>query len=252
MEAAQLWLRRLPIPKFHCPVCESNVAGMNPLGECFIKPREKYGYPYRLEDAETLNFRDYNCPKCGAADRERLYALYFKERLGTKPVRMLDVAPATPLSGFLKKFPNVERRTADLFRTDVDDQADITNMPVYPDGRFDVFICSHVLEHVNDDRAAMRELFRVLSPGGWGIAMVPINLTAVLDEDPSVTDEAERWRRFGQWDHVRAYTKSEFTKRLREAGFTVRELGAAHFGAKVFSRCAITPSSVLYIVEKPA
>jgi SAM-dependent methyltransferase len=245
------WWKALPLPGFHCPVCARNVAGMMPLGKDFIEPRRRFGNPYQLEDMETLNFRDYNCPRCGASDRERLYALYFSERLGNENVRLLDVAPPPALSAFLRKFPNLERRTADLFRTDVDDQADITNMPLYTDGRFDAFICSHVLEHVNDDRAAMRELHRILRPGGWGIAMVPVNSKAVFDEDPGVTDIGERWRRFGQFDHVRTYTRYDFVRRLTEAGFVVRQLGIEHFGAETFSRCAITPTSILYVVEKP-
>jgi SAM-dependent methyltransferase len=248
-------LKSFPLPPalggYHCPVCERNCASFLPLGKQFTEPRIRYGNPNSLDDAETMNHRNYQCPHCNAADRDRLYALYFKEVLGAGSIRLLDVAPAAPLAAFLNRCNQIERRTADLFRDDVDDRVDITAMPLYPEGRFDAFICSHVLEHVMDDRAAMRELLRVLRPGGWGIAMVPINLAAKFDEDVSVTDEGERWRRFGQWDHVRCYTKEVFTTRLREAGFIVRELGAAHFGSATFVRCGITQSSVLYVVEKP-
>jgi SAM-dependent methyltransferase len=248
-------LKSFPLPPalggFHCPVCERNCARFLPLGKQFTEPRIRYGNPNSLDDAETMNHRSYQCPHCNAADRDRLYALYFKQILATTRVQLLDIAPAAPLAAFLNRYSEVERRTADLLRDDVDDRVDITAMPLYPEGRFDAFICSHVLEHVMDDHAAMRELLRVLRPGGWGIAMVPINLAAKFDEDITVTDEGERWRRFGQGDHVRCYTKDVFTSRLRDAGFIVRELGASHFGASTFARCGITPKSVLYVVEKP-
>jgi SAM-dependent methyltransferase len=42
-----------------------------------------------------------------------------------------------------------------------------------PDGSYDVIICNHVLEHVADYRAALRELRRVLNPGGFLLLSFP-------------------------------------------------------------------------------
>jgi SAM-dependent methyltransferase len=79
-----------------------------------------------------------------------------------------------------------------------------------------------VLEHVPDDRRAMRELHRILAPGGWAVLQTPVRSKLTrTDEDPSVTDPAERIRRFGQADHVRVYG-ADFEDRLRDAGFAVR------------------------------
>ena len=73
----------------------------------------------------------------------------------------------------------------------VDDKVDITDMTIYPDNHFDFFICSHMLEHVFDDRKALRELYRILKWGGQGILVVPIVLSIdEIDEDPSVTTSA--------------------------------------------------------------
>ena len=81
--------------------------------------------------------------------------------------------------------------------------------------------------------------------------MVPINLAITeIDEDPTVTDEVERWRRFGQFDHVRLYSKPGFIQRVTETGFLVHQLGIDFFGKDIFHRNGISPKSVLYVVEK--
>jgi SAM-dependent methyltransferase len=196
----------------------------------------------------------YRCPVCRASDRCRLYALYVNRYLKQNPrktIRFLDIAPSRSLSKFLKSQPTFQIRTADLFAQGVDDVVDICDMKIYQNDSFDALLCSHVLEHVTDDRRAMSELFRVLRPGGWAILMVPINLAvAEIDEDCNVTDPGERWRRFGQDDHVRRYSKAGFVNRLEDAGFRVEQLGVSYFGRRTFSRYGLSPTSVLYIGHK--
>jgi predicted SAM-dependent methyltransferase len=93
--------------------------------------------------------------------------------------------------------------TADFQRPDVDVRLDIVSMP-FADNAFKGIICSHVLEHVVDDRSAMRELSRVLDPDGWALVIVPIAARETY-EDPAVVEPAARLREFGQEDHVRRY-----------------------------------------------
>ena len=99
--------------------------------------------------------------------------------------------------------------------------ADITQIP-FADDSFDVILCSHVLEHVPEDRQAMRELCRVLKPDGWALLLVPISSRrAETYEDATVVAPEDQERLFGQFDHVRIYGK-DFKDRLEESGFTVR------------------------------
>jgi len=123
------------------------------------------------------------------------------------------------LEGFLRA--RFDYRSLDS-EGDADVCGDVQRLP-YEDGLFDAFVCSHVLEHVPDDRLALRELRRVLRPGGWGIVMVPVCLAAPDVDEDGVVDEGTAWRRFGQGDHVRLYNRTGFLERVADAGFRVHE-----------------------------
>jgi len=248
--------------KHHCSVCGHRVGRFLTLRETHpstAENMEKHGFSCRFE---MLNVDHYSCPFCGATDRDRLFAHYLEEELGRKhggnDIRIVDFAPVKSLSVFLRR--KLESlgcsyvyRTADLFNQYVDDRVDIMDMRIYKDGQFNFFICSHVLEHVPDDRKALRELFRITQPSGAGIVMAPISLDAEeIDEDPAISNEAEAWRRFGQNDHVRIYSRKGFVERLEEAGFQVWQYGVDRFGARAFDELAIAHGSILYVVTRSA
>lgn len=240
--------------RYECPVCQKPVRDFLPISPHLAENLRKHGFRYKPEEGETINFEQYACPHCYANDRDRLTAVFFREMLprytDEDPARLLDIAPSLPLSHIFKEY-NVIRHTADLSKEGVDLQVDITNMPEVASDTYDILICSHVLEHVNDDKKALSELYRVLKPGGWGIIMVPIILTLdQIDEDPQITDAAERWRRFGQFDHVRIYNRDGFTGRMEAAGFSVRQLGIDYFGVSIYKLYGLTRTSILYVAEK--
>lgn len=131
--------------------------------------------------------------------------------------------------------------TADFARGDCDLLLDISVMPAVADGSFDTVIACDVLEHVLDDRAALREIHRILKPGGTAILTVPQrDPPAATDEDPTVTSEAGRIKRFGQKDHVRIYG-DDFAQRFQEAGFTVFVLTADAFPQGIIARHVLRP-----------
>ncbi|MES2701151.1 MAG: methyltransferase domain-containing protein [Bacteroidota bacterium] len=240
--------------KYLCPLCNTGLEHFLPMDADMLAENEKYGSVYPMFSFETINMFKYSCPRCYSSDRDRLYALYFEEQLKKAPAGkkydLLDIAPSA-LRPYLKKKEAINYRSCDLFNPDVDDKIDITDMKPYADGRFDIFVCSHVLEHVPDDKKAMRELYRVLKPGGWGVAMVPINLSIEETfQDDSLTSVADKWKYYGQDDHVRMYSKKGFVTSLQAAGFKVNQYGIEHFGGEQFEKCGIHPRSILYIVEK--
>jgi SAM-dependent methyltransferase len=169
------------------------------------------------------NRANARCPNCGARDRQRHLWLYLERRtnLFSDRLRVLHFAPERIFEEKLRPQPNLDYVSTDLARARADVKADITDLP-FPDDAFDVILCSHVLEHVVEDRKAMRELHRVLRPEGWALVLVPIDFSRVETfEDPTVVAPADRERLFGQADHVRIYGP-DFKARLEEAGFTVR------------------------------
>ncbi len=236
-----------------CPVCDNKHAGFLPLPDVYREKANLYGFPY-FEQGEMLSLDAYSCSACGASDRERLYALWidqqFEKGSFTANTSVIHFAPESALSEKLKGLNLSSYKTADLLMEHADFKVDMMAMP-FADDSYDFFVCSHVLEHVESDDRAIRELYRVTKPGGYGILMVPIiiGLEHTL-EDLSTTDESERYRLYGQEDHVRLYAHEDYVNKIKSHGFYVEELGESYFGQEVFSKLGLTSTSILYVVGK--
>lgn len=166
--------------------------------------------------------KNARCPKCGALERHRLYYLYLQKILPKdKNVKVLHFAPERILSDLFRSFENIDYISADLDSEKAMKQEDITKLS-FADNTFDIIFCSHVLEHIEDDSKAMREVYRVLRPGGFAILQVPLGKgRKETFEDFSVRSPEEREKVFGQWDHVRIYGQ-DYIDRLKGAGFEVK------------------------------
>jgi SAM-dependent methyltransferase len=167
--------------------------------------------------------REHLCQRCLSLERHRRIALLLRRctNIYVDRLNVLHIAPERSLRRELEGLENIQYTTGDLHAKDVDVLLDVTAINV-PDETFDVILCSHVLEHVLDDRMAMREMRRVLKGDGWALINVPSDPSrSEIFEDSSIVDPHERLRHFGQEDHVRVYSSEGFQERLREAGFTV-------------------------------
>ena len=170
------------VKKNKCNIC-GKVSKFSSLEDWLDRTLVEKGFPYPLSAFETLNYKRYGCSYCQASDRDRLYRLYFDKFLTKRKLKLIDFAPSTGLQEYLKSRKNILYRSADLYMQDVDDKVDITDMKKYKNGQFDFFICSHILEHV-DDKKTLNELYRILRKGGKGILMTPIiDDDSVFDED---------------------------------------------------------------------
>ena len=197
--------------KVFCQLCQSTFEKFESFG---LVPRE-----------------NARCQNCGSLERRRLLWEYLNQKIDLmRPKRKLKLLHFAPEKGFYNLFMN--NKKIDYFPCDIDPlryhgqgmekltQVDICNIP-FKRGTFDIVLCNHVLEHIPDDRKAMRELCRVMKNNAWAILQVPIKSGKKSTyEDFSIQSPEERTKAFGRHDHVRVYGR-DYKERLEEAGFLV-------------------------------
>jgi len=194
---------KLSAAGFECPICNEHFEAFLPFG---VVQRE-----------------NALCPVCHSLERHRLLWLFLQQKTNifTAPhLKVLDIAPVPFLAERFKKMPNLQYLSIDINSPYAMLNMDITSLSL-SDDYFDCILCYHVLEHIPDDRKAMRELYRVMKPGGWGILQVPLKpgLEKTI-EDSAITDPQERLHLYGNEDHVRYYGL-DYKDRLEFAGFKV-------------------------------
>lgn len=221
-----------------------------PLCGCRRRQFLPYGYVTQREDAL--------CPNCLALERHRLLWLWLlrESDIGRGAMALPKLLHAAPEVALMRKFRKMYASapdryvTADLESPLADMHFDIQQIPL-ADGEFDAVICNHILEHVEDDRKAVREIFRILRPGGWAVLLAPVDLGREHTfEDDTITDPAERTRIFGQYDHRRIYGR-DYAKRLAEAGFEVYDENYREIFSAKEQRLYALPDDHIYIVYKP-
>jgi len=222
-----------------CPLCNSEFNAFTPFG---IIQRE-----------------NARCPQCGSLERHRLLWLYLhkKKIVNILPnISILHFAPEKALYDYFSKNNSIQYIPCDIMPDKYNYnghatvvKVDIINIP-YDDNFFDIILCNHVLEHIQDDYKAMSELFRVMKKGGWGIFQVPMSHNNNTYEDFSITSPQEREKAFGQLDHVRVYGK-DYKKRLESAGFNVVEDNyVKSFSKRELFKYGLIDSEVIYLCTK--
>ncbi len=195
---------------------------------------------------------DAQCPRCGSLERHRLLWLYLKQRTDffEAPKRVLDIAPSYFQQQRLRQFSHLDYTSADLKQSWVTVHCDLTDLP-FPDNHFDCILCYHVLEHIPDDRKAMKELHRVLKAGGWAVLQSPVDQNRKATyEDKNIIAAEGRQRAFGQEDHVRIYGR-DYAARLGEAGFRITvDPFALGLHAEKIQTCKLIKDEYIYIGKK--
>lgn len=168
-----------------------------------------------------LSNTDKICPKCGSLPRTRRLFKLLTNKIKSDSTRILHFSPPKCLSKKLKK--NKHYLTTDFANEFVADKHyDITNIKE-KDTSYDLIICYHVLEHIEEDSLAMKELYRILDKNGLCIIQTPFKEGAIY-EDKNIVSKQERTIHFGQDDHVRIYSVNGLKERLTNVGFTVETM----------------------------
>lgn len=171
---------------------------------------------FKLNRFITLESKDLLCPNCGSRSRTRRLYRTLNDNKVLKG-NVLHFSPPKALYNKLKPL-NINYFSSDFENEfSADYSYDITSIPVENDF-FDVIICYHVLEHIEDDKKAMSELYRVLKPNGSCYIQTPYK-NGDIYEDISVTSPEKRKELFGQEDHVRIYSVEGLKERLKNTGF---------------------------------
>ncbi len=192
------------------------------------------------------------CPNCLSLERHRLMWIYLKEHSDffTKQSKVLHIAPEQPFYKKFRKADNLDYTTGDIVSPLADIHFDIMNIPL-PADTYDWVICNHVLEHVENDIDAMKQILKILKPGGKAIMQVPINYSYIeTHEDLTITDPKEREKVFGQYDHVR-WHGLDYPDRIKKAGFKVEEFNVTnHLSNELIERYRLDKREVLYLALK--
>ena len=190
---------------------------------------KKYTDP--IDDSNYSKFLSYGyktvrknalCPGTLSLERHRLLWLYLDRETNflSSNLKVLHVAPEQVFYKKFKKLKNWEYFTFDLNSPIADIKGDLISTN-FKDEYFDLIICNHVLEHIEDDKSALDEMYRILKYNGISILQVPINVKRENTfEDLSIKSKIQREKYFGQYDHVREYGL-DFKDRVEQAGFEV-------------------------------
>ena len=190
---------------------------------------KKYTDP--IDDSNYSKFLSYGyktvrknalCPGTLSLERHRLLWLYLDRETNflSSNLKVIHVAPEQVFYKKFKKLKNWEYFTFDLNSPIADIKGDLISTN-FKDEYFDLIICNHVLEHIEDDKSALDEMYRILKYNGISILQVPINVKRENTfEDLSIKSKIQREKYFGQYDHVREYGL-DFKDRVEQAGFKV-------------------------------
>ncbi len=215
--------------KVSCPVCKKSFSSFIPLE----------------------NGNDTLCPACGALPRNRLLWLYLRNelRIEERRFKTLHFSPARSIQRKLKQLKNLAYITTDFESNRSDKKYDITHIDE-ADNSYDLIICYHVLEHVIEDSRAMKELYRILKPGGIALLQVPWQ-DGNTYEDSSIRSKEERLKHFSQQDHVRIYGKDDFISRLQSAGFKVNAVEyTKQYSKDMIARFGLKDGENIFVCNK--
>lgn len=233
-----------------CIICDSQVRR-------FLDQGYNFRVLWELQVVGGIPRRSDECPVCRANDRTRLVILYLSSSTGflEDQEKVLHIAPERSImflgrkssqEGYICGDINPARYPAMRPIT----KLDITALP-FEEASFSLVICNHVIEHVPNDDLALREIWRVLQPGGQAILQVPIAMRLRdTREDNSIIEPSEREVFYGQKDHVRLYSRSDYVGRLSAAGFSVQEFDAYEHDPKLAFDYDVNPFEILFIAAK--
>ncbi|RAJ06824.1 methyltransferase family protein [Chitinophaga skermanii] len=227
--------------KVACPCCKGNFSQFLPAG---------------------ANRRLVQCPTCRSNERDRILWMYLDKHphFIAPGKKVLHIAPEAIFHKRLSRIKGLDYTTGDKFAQSFENTypkgtiyIDLTDMQHIAAHTYDVILCSHVLEYIEEDRKAMREILRVLKPNGIALMQVPIKAGLdVTHEDYSITDPAERVLIYGDPGHIRFYG-ADYQERLMAEGFEPQFIPITTlFSDEEIDKYCLNPNDTLQLCQKPS
>lgn len=222
-------------------------------GNKFEDPITGIRYRKLLPYGRTTSRENALAPDSLSLERHRLMWLYLKERTNffTEKHKVLHVAPEYCFMNRFRKMKNLDYATADLSSPWADHHFDVHDIP-FEENTFDVIFANHIMEHVENDAKVIREFFRVMKPGGFGIFQIPQDRTRKTTlEDPAIQSPEDRLEHYWQEDHVRLYGL-DYGDKWKDAGFNVKEDDyIKSIGNGLATKYCLPKGEVIYLCKKP-
>ena len=221
-------------------------------GNKFIDPIDGSSYSKFLSYGYRSIRKNALCPGTLSLERHRLLWLYLDNETNIlkSNLKVLHVAPEQIFFKKFKKFNHWNYLTFDINSPIADIKGDLKSMK-FKDESFDLVICNHVLEHIEDDKMALEEIYRVLNINGIAILQVPINVNREKTfEDSKITSQYDKEKYFGQYDHVREYG-IDYKERIEQVGFQVEMINYSdNFSEEMIIRYGLLKNDLIPIAKK--
>ena len=221
-------------------------------GNKFIDPIDGSSYSKFLSYGYRSIRKNALCPGTLSLEKHRLLWLYLDNETNIlkSNLKVLHVAPEQIFFKKFKKFNHWNYLTFDINSPIADIKGDLKSMK-FKDESFDLVICNHVLEHIEDDKMALEEIYRVLNINGIAILQVPINVNREKTfEDSKITSQYDREKYFGQYDHVREYG-IDYKERIEQVGFQVEMINYSdNFSEEMIIRYGLLKNDLIPIAKK--
>ncbi len=221
--------------KYICPICQTR------LGKFYWIGRENEFFN-ALGGVLGAGKRRGGCFKCNSTDKERLLFVYLEKKipeyLRDSRFSVLHFGPEKPVKKLFESFVSIDYNPVDYYAEGYSYDHDVKQMDVQnillKDASVNLLICCHVLEHVGDVETALKEIHRVLKPGGTAILQVPlaVNLKRTMELELIIEKEIVNDLIYGQGDHLRLFGL-DYLDMITEAGFEVDKYnfeGQSKFG----------------------
>lgn len=201
---------------------------------------------FKMSHFIKLKNDDKLCPKCGSLDRTRNLWNLLKNKIQGKTI--LHFSPSSSIREKIESFNDIKYVTSDYTgEFEATKKLNIESINE-PNDVYDLVICYHILEHIENDIKAMNELYRIIKPKGKCIIQTPFRESEIYENDQVKTDE-ERLLHFGQKDHLRIYSVEGLIDRLKSVGFQTK---LKEYNAIENNNYGYNINEKVIIAEKPA